>query len=441
MLVHLTGKSSLLSPASTSPCTYACVQGNHTAIWQHLQPRQRICKGGVPGVSTEWTCAVHASSIRVAPAQQVLYHQEEWNQVHPAALHGRARFSAGTLLLVMDFRGKCTKTDTRIHEKPGPSVIGSSMSMIHPIRAFVFTDRSLESEKEDGGAPSKKHYCEENACINSRVHTLHMQVLQGNEEAHVQLNRYLLACAVLKNSGKQKRSRKKNGKALEAHIVWTCAEDCKNGCKDIAMTKENYKQQFRAWKPPSFCKAGNQLKLPILECLVTPLECTVQYNLLPDLGRYFRGILQRQYYTEQAKKQWIKCMQPMQMPSSATTAAGGNRASHHPQSSRQQALSRRFCKVLVVCVFICVHVVCMQPDHEDAAQEWDYMHGPCASMLLDSIPCMKRVKRSTPLQRGESSSTSAVARTEIMACINVMYGTLLKLYPLGAKTPTFNAKV
>jgi hypothetical protein len=30
---------------------------------------------------------------------------------------------------------------------------------------------------------------------------------------------------------------------------------------------------------------------------------------------------------------------------------------------------------------------------------------------------------------------------DVAACINVLYGTLLKLYPLGAKVPTFNAKV
>lgn len=32
-------------------------------------------------------------------------------------------------------------------------------------------------------------------------------------------------------------------------------------------------------------------------------------------------------------------------------------------------------------------------------------------------------------------------KEQVMACINVMYGTLMKLYPLGAKSPTFNAKV
>lgn len=36
---------------------------------------------------------------------------------------------------------------------------------------------------------------------------------------------------------------------------------------------------------------------------------------------------------------------------------------------------------------------------------------------------------------------AAADMVETMACINVMHGTLLKLYPLGAKTPTFNARV
>lgn len=67
------------------------------------------------------------------------------------------------------------------------------------------------------------------------------------------------------------------------------------------------------------------------------------------------------------------------------------------------------------------------------------MHGTCANLLLESIPCMKKAKRSCASQAQHPLCFADVVET--MACINVMHGTLLKLYPLGAKTPTFQARV
>lgn len=73
------------------------------------------------------------------------------------------------------------------------------------------------------------------------------------------------------------------------------------------------------------------------------------------------------------------------------------------------------------------------------------MHGLCATLLLESIPCMKRAKRTaSSAVVGADLSSSAPPppdAVEVLACINVMHGTLFKLYPLGAKTPTFDARV
>lgn len=63
----------------------------------------------------------------------------------------------------------------------------------------------------------------------------------------------------------------------------------------------------------------------------------------------------------------------------------------------------------------------------------------CTVLLNESIPCLRRCKRSgfwsshTPL----SAEDNAYGAVDVTACVNVLYGTLLKLYNLGAKTPTF----
>lgn len=61
----------------------------------------------------------------------------------------------------------------------------------------------------------------------------------------------------------------------------------------------------------------------------------------------------------------------------------------------------------------------------------------CAVILYESIPCLKRVKRT---QKGVHISARCSSE-EACACISVMYGTMLKLYPLGSKTPTFGSRV
>lgn len=61
----------------------------------------------------------------------------------------------------------------------------------------------------------------------------------------------------------------------------------------------------------------------------------------------------------------------------------------------------------------------------------------CASLFHESIPCLKRVKKTQKGIKIESNCSDEEAN----ACISLMYGTLLKLYNLGSKSPTFIAKV
>lgn len=57
-------------------------------------------------------------------------------------------------------------------------------------------------------------------------------------------------------------------------------------------------------------------------------------------------------------------------------------------------------------------------------------------MDQEGIPSLRRAKRTT---RG--IPTENQERHNLVACINVMHGTLLKLYPLGAKRPIFTARL
>ena len=61
-------------------------------------------------------------------------------------------------------------------------------------------------------------------------------------------------------------------------------------------------------------------------------------------------------------------------------------------------------------------------------------------LLHDSIPCLKRSKRSC-LLASIDLARQAYSTVDLSVCINVLHGTLLKLYNLGAKVPTFKSRV
>jgi hypothetical protein len=513
------------------------LQGRHPAVRQHLQPGERIRQRSLPDMSSEWTCRMHATPQRVPSEKQVLCCTEKWRQVCPAALCGGAGFSASPSIMMM--------TGT---------IVGSTQTIIHPIVQLKKQQQQLQNQQavaaadsvaemmgggggicghnnddNDGGADAssssrlesaatngkrikkrtdskvpENYYCPSNPCINKRIHELHMDMLAGEPDAEMQMNRYLLLCAVLlrsTSSDSELFCRQKGSElaptAVEAAIAWKCdlcpdaaeQQDQACLCKSVRMLKGSYKLQFRSWKLPGFCgsslsssslmtqssyaspwRQSNQqqkqqmqrpkarkkqktgdaeringgsnvnrrkmmdLELPLVQCLKTSLEDTPCYHALPDLGMYIRGILQRRYYTEAIRKHWVKAC----ASSSSSTSPPSSSSAHHAKQQQQQGHNAASSD----------HQYHTQQDARTKAQ-WKYMHGVCANLLLESIPCMKRTKRccTTPSSAGAGAgndiqqTNSTNDTVEVMACINVMHGTLLKLYPLGAKTPTFNARV
>lgn len=63
--------------------------------------------------------------------------------------------------------------------------------------------------------------------------------------------------------------------------------------------------------------------------------------------------------------------------------------------------------------------------------------GFLCSIIQDSIPCMKRATRCHKTTQCGAQATLV----ETTACINVMHGSLLSLYPRAAKRPTFAVRV
>ena len=317
-----------------------------------------------------------------------------------------------------------------------------------------------------------------------QIHRVHKMILDGEEDAEIELNRYLPLCSLLLRSSPdwdhcREATCSEAGATGRASIVLDCV--CGDPAHEIRMDKPAYRQQFRVGRTCSFveenlgpaaCRRSllqqqqqqllmrapsfrpppqhiPSLHVPI-ESLVPHIHAAPQYNLLPDLGACLRAIIVRRYFTDHHRKQWVKAASNMQLlggyvpqhqqgPPSSGAAAGapssGAAFSAHPTGGAAATAART------------------------ASDVWSRSGLLCTSLLHDSIPCLRRSKRSSanqqqPQQKGSQGSrvqqqqlqqnlqaTRHYPSVDVAACINVLHGTLLKLYPLGAKVPTFRSRV
>lgn len=387
---------------------------------------------------------------------------------------------------------------------PGPSIVGSAV-IVYPIRpslqgcaaaaADEEAERLLPDHGCDGGAASaaaraaaaaapnshssspsssssssshssyshssahgpRINYCPSNPCITHLVHRLHHQLLSGDADAEIHLSRCLTVCAFLsqhQGDGCEEDSHPPSSAPppaamLVAHIAIDCT--CGDPAHQVRMAKRGYVQQFRL---PTRCryvaagtrdssghvsevrrKAFQPVRIP-LASLFPGVQAAMQHGLLPDLGAAFRSVLLRRSSTEQFRKAWVKAAAGMQILPAASTSSslapapapfaaplpqgGGHANSNLPATAARMA----------------------------SMQGWGRehpLHLSIASALIhDSIPCIKRVKKHQGSQAcggGSSSGSGSSETVELACCINVLFGTLLKLYERGAKVPTFTSRV
>ena len=327
------------------------------------------------------------------------------------------------------------------------------------------------------------------------MHALHRQVLDGVEGAEIHLNRYLMVCSILSppSSPVTEEMPNRDG-GFSAHLVLDCM--CGDPAHAIHLRKHGYRQQFKLWRRSSFVEmtegvpapnSANRpsqrtharvgarnthcrpLHIPIMS-LVGHVSTTHQYNLLPDLGHFMRMMIQRRYFSEQSKKHWVRAASQHQVLGGYIPSCHRQQPQNHPNANHVEDESEHCNGSSSIRGEHCANnsaqmdashaagwhslqgVAAKSPSEAAsrlASWGWQQGHGLCATLLHDSIPCIKRSKRSClstsaschsdPVQPG--SKAPLYTPVDVCACVNVLYGTLLKLYNLGAKVPTFNSRV
>lgn len=306
-----------------------------------------------------------------------------------------------------------------------------------------------------------------------------MLELQGDENAGFEIERYIAPCMFLEefqvnyaeeNCGSGSTSSYgscssssrglKNSARCRIHCL------CGDGAHSMKIIKPMYSVQFsNVLNTPSFVPSSPYSTLPtassssspstggaagnppasaaikkvraaslhLKQIISDPWE-TLEYDKLPDLGMYLRCILQRRFFTPVLKKHSYKHAQ----------AIPSNYRTEHLANSNGMCGNSADMKGLPCCL----------------------LNSICSVMIQESVPYLRNIKRTQkhlfrqqqPQQQyhvppshskwnnnhaAASSNNVAVSSNplEVSCCIQVMYGTLMKLYPRGNKRPIFRSRV
>jgi hypothetical protein len=254
---------------------------------------------------------------------------------------------------------------------------------------------------EELGSPPLSIYCPEMQCMDRILRHLHDQSLQIGNVRPMQIDRYLAICSLLQNANSYRTT---SVESSTRRMTIQCVAGCRHPGGHECVLEKPKTTAFHfdtdlVSKTPSKrirLQSGRYVTRHVrfgaiipLEAFVQSEEHTVQYNLLPDLGMFIRAMFLRMYFIPTVKK---------------FTSRISHLASH-----TERPLS------------VCEHLT----------------GSICCALIQDSIPCMKRAKRS---QKG-IEFRQPVGAVEITACINVVLGSLLGIYPRGVKRPIFQARV
>ena len=206
-----------------------------------------------------------------------------------------------------------------------------------------------------------------------------------------EIDTYVVPCSILKRCGNKAVSCGHAAQTMPLRVEFTCI--CNDPTHTIQMKNTAH----------SVKHAHSPVVLP-LQCLFLMPNEVMDYTSLPDLGIYIRATMTKRFFT--------------------STAIAHNAKVYNMFTLRNKKGIRKKQNLKPV-------VVEQQHWTEVVSKSW------CVSLLQETIPCLDRYKRGFR----QTYNVDSVSSTEVQACISVMYGTLLKLYPRGSKIPIFSARV
>jgi hypothetical protein len=238
-------------------------------------------------------------------------------------------------------------------------------------------------------------YCTQSVCINTILNNLHANLLRGDSHCMKEINRYVSTCSFLNDCGTNKTNSTPSNDSINITLKCMCGDDS----HDLCIRKRSFVHQL-----PNLLITKNNLKQPRivldLQSFIPCLDTSLCYENLPDVCSYMQFVLQKRFLDRHSKTKLNK--------------------------SEKKTIQCNLREKQRVLLSIWRHKTLNE-----------YVSNILIRVLHDSIPCLKNSKRT----RQSIETNENEHRSHLMACINIMHGTLLKLYPMGIKTPPFTTKV
>lgn len=286
--------------------------------------------------------------------------------------------------------------------------------------------RSSQPSREEEEEEYSRVYCGDSACMNREIHRLHMGVLEGTVDTE-EVDRYIVPCIFLRSlrpsgcgGGVPFDHPAEGVPERVARVTLRCI--CGDPCHDVEIRKRAYCTQFPFLRKPGHLSAAPVAKrrrdaksrnrkgagasrmgaaagvvLKMADMLPPKNSRGVTcFSGLPDTGVYIRAVMQKRYHTPHLVRHNAKCIADLE---------------EEKQSKVKACCWRK----------------------EGAKPLADHV---CCIIIQESILCLKRTKKTHKSPQFPESASEE----EFDMCIRIMFGTLLKLYPLGAKRPIFNTR-
>lgn len=252
----------------------------------------------------------------------------------------------------------------------------------------------LDTESRLGCGGDNKGYCPSNRCIDIILHRLHARELSadGARERDIlsrQISRLLIPCAIIQTWADAGLMVSRQASVPKFGLTCIC------GDKNCVMFVKNSNAVSSIIGTGS-CEAKPSATILPFESIMPPPADNMAYHSMPDLSLYIRACILRRHFILSG------CISSQNIFNSA-------------RSKRS--------KTNVVSAYSTVD--------ELLATSW------LAAMLTESLPCIVSQSKKG-IRHG---SRPVPTPKEVDACLSVLCGTLLQVYPKRIKTPTFRAKV
>lgn len=279
-------------------------------------------------------------------------------------------------------------------------------------------------------------FCRENSCIDKALKEIYCKT--DSKDTTINMDCFIYLCGFLSNvsSSTQKRLKKQNNNNNNNN------NNSKGNVFRLRCICKREEHEVFTEKKGELCVSDTLVKSFTSKGCAIPMSSMVlcqhdapQYHRLPDFSRYISAILQKHHVQHLASK--VSCLKGVNKTHDRNALKDRSQSVRNKpttQKKKRESSDLNSTSVNISGSSACRGIFSYLKECDVAIRA----HGLCCVILQESIPCLKRCKRSNrPMQFIHELCSQA----EVSAIINMLHGTLLALYPRALNSQTYPCRV